>query len=183
MHVNNPKGYTLVEQVIGIVVFSIALGLFTSLFAPQVIRSVDPVFQVRASELGQSLINEITGKSFDEASNRTGGATLCDSSSCTAWDSLGSENDESRSNFNDVDDYNGFVMPDIDGKFTNSLGQTLTSNGSNLYQNFKVNVSIFYDANFDGINDETISNAKLITVIIITPNEQIITFSTYVSNY
>ena len=74
MHVNNFKGYTLIEQVIGIVVFSIALGLFTSLIIPQVIRSVGPIFQVRASELGQSLINEITAKSFDEASDRTGGA-------------------------------------------------------------------------------------------------------------
>ena len=55
MPVTKLKGFTLIEMVIGIVVFSIALTLFTSLIVPQVIRSVDPIFQVRASELGQVL--------------------------------------------------------------------------------------------------------------------------------
>lgn len=183
MHVNNFKGYTLIEQVIGIVVFSIALGLFTSLIIPQVIRSVGPIFQVRASELGQSLINEITAKSFDEASDRTGGAMRCDSSTCSAWDNMGKDAGESRSNFDDVDDYNGFEMPDNNGMFSNALGDTLTINGTNLYEDFEVTISVFYDENFDGINDEKIGNAKLITVTITTPNIQNIIFSTYVSNF
>ena len=59
MLANKASGFTLIELVIGIVVFSIALVLFTSLMVPQAIRSVDPIFQVRASELGQSLMNEI----------------------------------------------------------------------------------------------------------------------------
>lgn len=191
MHVNNIRGYTLIEQVIGIIVFSIALGLFTSLIVPQAILSVGLVFQVRASELGQSLINEIASKSFDEESDRTGGATLCTRSSCTAWDNLGADTikigtenrTETRSNFDDVDDYNGFEMPDDNGKFSNALGNTLSINGADLYSGFKVRVSVFYDANFDGLNDEEISSAKLITITITTPNDEDITFSTYVSNY
>ena len=187
MHVNNIKGYTLIEQVIGIIVFSIALGLFTSLIVPQAILSVGLVFQVRASELGQSLINEIASKSFDEESDRTGGATLCTSSSCTAWDNLGADTmetgTETRSSFDDVDDYNGFEMPDDNGKFSNALGNPLSINGADLYSGFKVRVSVFYDANFDGLNDEEISSTKLITVTITTPNDEDITFSTYVSNY
>ena len=74
MHVKNLKGFTLIEQVIGIVVFSIALGLFISLLVPQVVRSVELVYQVRASVLGQSLISEISGKCYGESSDRTGGA-------------------------------------------------------------------------------------------------------------
>ena len=187
MHVKNLKGFTLIEQVIGIVVFSIALGLFTSLLVPQVVRSVDPVYQVRASELGQSLINEISGKSYDEASDRTGGAIRCDGTSCSAWNNMGADpmdsGTESRINFDDVDDYNGFEMPDDNGKFSNALGNTLSINGADLYSGFKVRVSVFYDANFDGLNDEEISSAKLITVTITTPNDEDITFSTYVSNY
>ncbi|MFT6209390.1 MAG: MSHA pilin protein MshD, partial [Colwellia sp.] len=77
MHVNKPRGFTLIELVVGIVVFSIALMLFTSLIVPQAVRSVDPIFQVRATELAQSLINEIVSKPFDENSNRTGGTARC----------------------------------------------------------------------------------------------------------
>lgn len=187
MHVKNLDGFTLIEQVIGIVVFSIALGLFISLIAPQVVRSVGPVYQVRASELGQSLINEIAGKSYDEASDRTGGAMQCDSSSCSAWNNMGPDlmgsGTESRTSFDDVDDYNGYEMPNILGEFNNALGEALTVNGANLYEGFSVNISVFYDANFDGIDDETIGNAKLITITITTPNNESIIFSTYMSNY
>jgi MSHA pilin protein MshD len=187
MPVKNLRGFTLIEQVIGIVVFSIALGLFTSLLVPQAVRSVDPVYQVRASELGQSLINEISGKSYDEASDRTGGAIRCDGTSCSAWNNMGADpmdsGTESRINFDDVDDYNGFEMPNIYGVFNNALGEALTINGTNLYEGFTVNVSVFYDTDFDGINDEAIGSAKLITIIITTPNDQNIIFSTYVSNY
>jgi MSHA pilin protein MshD len=187
VHVKNQDGYTLIEQVIGIIVFSIALGLFTSLLVPQVVRSVEPVFQVRASELGQSLINEIVSKSYDEESDRVGGAVLCDDSSCTAWENMGADpmdsGTESRINFDDVDDYNGFEMPNIHGVFNNALGEALTINGANLYESFTVNVSVFYDTDFDGINDEAIGSAKLITITITTPNDESIIFSTYVSNY
>jgi MSHA pilin protein MshD len=67
--------------------------------------------------------------------------------------------------------------------FNNALGEALTINGTNLYEGFTVNVSVFYDTDFDGINDEAIGSAKLITIIITTPNDQNIIFSTYVSNY
>ena len=156
MLVNKPRGFTLIELVVGIVVFAIALTLFTSLIVPQAVRSVDPIFQVRAAELGQSLGQE--------------------------------EGTNNRPNFDDVDDYHGFTMPydsdgDGDSEFTNALGNEITLNGANLYAGFSVNVSVFYDANFDGINDAIIGNAKLITVTVTTPNAEDIIFSSYRSNY
>tara|TARA_R110001606_G_scaffold380399_1_gene540911 strand:+ start:376 stop:933 length:558 start_codon:yes stop_codon:yes gene_type:complete len=185
MPANKSNGFTLIELVIGIIVFSIALTMFTSLIVPQAIRSVDPIFQVRASELGQSLINEIAGKSFDEKSDRTGRSVLCtrtDVPICTASNSLGDE-DESRRNFNDVDDYNGFTMPDINGEFTNALEEPMLLSGVNLYAGFNVSVSVFYDSNFDGLDDGAIGNSKLIIVTVTTPNDEKIIFSTFRSNY
>lgn len=69
----NKHGFTLIEMVIGIVAFSAVLTIIIGVLAPQATRSVDPIFNVRASELAQSLFNEISAKTFDESSNQTGG--------------------------------------------------------------------------------------------------------------
>lgn len=180
MRVNDPAGFTLIELVIGIIVFSIALVLFTSLIVPQAIRSVDPIFQVRAAELGQSIINEISSKSFDEKSDRTGGSNFCDAA-CIGSINLGPDGSETRASFDDVDDYNGLTVSDAEIK--NALDQTTVLAGSNLYQGFSVNVRVVYDANMDGVADTIVGNTKLITVTVTTPNDEDIIFSTFRSNY
>jgi MSHA pilin protein MshD len=181
MLANKTSGFTLIELVIGIVVFSIALVLFTSLIVPQAIRSVDPIFQVRATELGQSLMNEITSKSFDEKSDRTGGGTLCDATTCTGTTHLGLDDSETRTSYNDVDDYDGLNVSD--GNIKNSLNETTILNGSNLYQGFSLNVSVVYDEDMDGTADTVVGNTKLITVTVTTPNDEDIIFSSFRSNY
>jgi MSHA pilin protein MshD len=191
MLVNKPKGFTLIELVIGMVVFSIALVLFTSLIVPQAIRSVDPIFQVRATELGQSLINEIVSKSFDEASDRVGGSVLCSSTVaplCTASNNFGAEEGAAnRENFDDVDDYNN--LSESDGNIKNTLNESVTLGGVNLYQGFSAAVVVIYDDNMDGIDDAIsggggyIGRTKLVTVTITTPNNEEIIFSTFRNNY
>ena len=179
MHVNKSAGFTLIELVIGIIVFSIALVMFTSLIVPQAIKSVDPIFQVRAAELGQSMINEIASKSFDENSDRTGGSNFC-MANCTSIAYLGPDG-ETRESFDDVDDYNGLTVSD--DQIKNALDQTTVLAGSNLYQGFSVNVRVVYDANMDGIADTIVGNTKLITVTVTTTNDEDIIFSTFRSNY
>lgn len=180
MRVNNPEGFTLIELVIGIIVFSIALVLFTSLIVPQVIRSVDPIFQVRAAELGQSIINEISSKSFDEKSDRTGGSNFCDAA-CIGSINLGPDGSETRANFDDVDDYHG--LNESGGGIKNTLGESTILNDNNLYEGFTLRVSVVYDADMDGTADTVVSNTKLITVTVTTPNDEDIIFSTFRSNY
>jgi MSHA pilin protein MshD len=204
MPVTNNKGFTLVELVVGIVVFAIALSLFTSLVVPQAVRSVDPIFQVRATELAQSLINEIASKSFDENSNRTGSTARCNEDlsdpldgdtddvnigevgDCTASNVLGNEG-ANRENYDDVDDYHN--LDESDGGIKNSLGDAITIDGVNLYQGFQAQVTVFYDDDKNGIDDAAdtggviTGNTKLITVTIVTPNNETINFSTYRNNY
>ena len=179
MPVNNAKGFTLIELVIGIIVFSIALTLFTSLIVPQAIKSVDPIFQVRASELGQSMINEITSKSFDETSDRTGGGTLCDAS-CIGSINLGPDG-ESRENYDDVDDYHGLSASD--GDIKNAFNETAMLASNSLYQGFSISVNVVYDADMDGTADTAVGDTKLITVTVTTPNDENIIFSSFRSNY
>ena len=69
-------------------------------------RSVEPMLQIRAAELGQSLMDEILAKPFDELTP-LGGYPPC--SSCSA--SLGKEGTEARDDYDDVDDYNYYCNP------------------------------------------------------------------------
>ena len=176
------KGFTLIELVIGIVVFSIALVLFTSLIVPQAIRSVDPIFQVRATELGQSLLNEISGKSFDENSSRNTSQRCGDVSAptCTLPSALGPDG-EARGAYNDVDDFH--ELDERDGNILSATGGVIGINGGNLYQGFRATVSVFYDADLNGGDDGVVGVAKLITVTITTPNNEDLVFSTYRYNY
>ncbi|WP_416307204.1 type IV pilus modification PilV family protein [Neptunicella sp. SCSIO 80796] len=168
-------GFNLIELIIGIVVFSIALMIILSLIVPQSARSIDPIYQVRATELAQSMLNEITAKAFDENSDKAGGLLRCGetgATNCTVPADLGAEG-EDRRQFDDVDDYNGLSV------LADSMGNPL----SNLYVGFAVQVRVFYDADMDGIDDNAIGNSKLIQVTVITPNNEDIVFTTFRANY
>ena len=204
------SGFTLIELVIGFIAFAIVITLITGLIVPQATRSVDPIFQVRATELAQGLIDEINAKAFDEqADNTNGGLVRCGESetdvllslgvnpdtlpddfnlgsivvpSCTPPGSLGADNGELlREDFDDVDDFNPFVADGSD--ITNSLGEPLELDGVNLYEGFSVQVSVFYDSNFDGIDDGVAGNVKLISVNVTTPNNDTLSFSSYRANF
>lgn len=194
MHVTKTRqqGFTLIEMVVGITVFAIALTLLTSLLLPQAGKSVDPIMQVRATELAQSLLNEISAKRFDE--NMTGSIRCNDDlnsdgdlddsgeSACSAI--LGPEQGEARnsslSNFDDVDDFNGLVQGfgTTDPIIRNSLGEPIQLGSQNLYQGFVVSVNVFYD----GTAGNT-QNRKRIEVLVTMPNSEQLRFAMFRSNY
>ncbi|WP_088329523.1 type II secretion system protein [Lacimicrobium sp. SS2-24] len=187
------KGFTLVEMVIGIIVFGIALTLITSLLLPQSGRSIDPIYQARATELAQSLLNEISAKSFDENSDRSGGSLRCgedmngDGSveSCSMPAALGLDSTEScsdRDSFDDVDDY--FCISNQDAvTLLDTPDRPMNSSLQPLYQGFLVSVSGFYDSDLNGTDDGSISQLKLIRVSVTTPNDETLEFATYRGNY
>lgn len=183
-HQCNTSGFTLMEMVIGIVVFSIVMLIIITLIAPQSRRSVDPIWQVRGTELAQSLLNEISAKSFDHNANQAGGALRCNEAGaapCTQAGSLGSDGGETRITFNDVDDYHDLNMENTD--ITNSLGES-----TGYYQGYSASVKVFYDDNLDGNDDGAgnggyIGNTKLIKVSVVTPGGDELVFSAYRSNY
>jgi MSHA pilin protein MshD len=181
------NGFTLIELVIGIVAFSISLSIITGLLLPQAQRSVEPILQVRATELAQSLLNEISAKSFDQHSDRVSGLVRCNEDlngdgdlvddpgevACTAEANFGNEEANNRAIYNDVDDYHNINVSDED--IVNSLGQALIVDGKNLYQGFSANINVTYtDVNQSG---------KLITVTVITPTGQSLSFATIRRNF
>ena len=198
---NRQSGFNLVEMVIGIVTFAIALTVITAVVAPQINRSVDPIYQVRATELAQSMFNEILAKYYDQKSDANGGRIRCDEDlngdgddqdssegerSCS--EVLGPETGETRALFNDIDDYNGYEET---ATLLNSMGQDLVlDNGEHIYANYKVAVAVTYDDDQDGVANEDelpahplTGNIKRILVTITMPNGEEVSFSSYKHNY
>lgn len=178
------KGFTLIETIVGIVVLAISFSIITTLIYPLVEQSADQLHQIKASELGQSIINEIQNKAFDEESDKTGGLVRCgeNASVCTANVDLGCESHERDTNnlcirdlFDDVDDYNGVVL------FENSLSEDT----SDLYLGYAVSIEVCNDADYSGNCTGSEDNfvAKLIKVTITTPTGFDIVFSTYRANF
>lgn len=186
-HYNN--GFTLIETVVGIVVLAISFSIITTLIYPIVEQSADQLHQVKAAELGQSLLNEIQNKAFDENSDKVGGIVRCGESvpapACTTNDKLGEDTGESRATYDDVDDYDGLIVDPVNESIENSQGLSL----GDLYLGYSINVSVCNDGNYDGNCSEKIfgntdtSSAKLITVTITTPTGFDIQFSTYRANF
>lgn len=202
-------GFTLIELVIGIIAFAIVITLITGLIVPQATRSIDPIYQVRATELAQSLMNEITGKAFDEASTLSVGSFIrCDENvgarlgvtgvntppqmSCTMPDELGPDpinpNNsgirEQRINYDDVDDFDNLDQSGSD--IVNSLGQSLEIGELNLYEGFRIQANVFYDTDFNGVADDANNpnrNTKLINITVTTPSNEVLQFSSYRTNF
>jgi MSHA pilin protein MshD len=184
------KGFTLIETIIGIVVLSIAFSILTTLIYPLSNQSAEQVHQIRAAELGQSMINEILGKAFDENSDMSGGYYRCGDdinndgeikpidgeNTCSTI--LQNEESDDREFYDDVDDYQGLVV------IENSLGE---STGSDIYIGYQVNVTVVndgdYDGNPDGNSITTNFTAKLITVTVTTPQGFDFVFSAYKANF
>lgn len=184
--VSLPKenGFTLIEMIIGIVVFSIAMVMIVSVILPRGEKSVDPIYQVRAAKLATTLLNEISSKAFDHNSNLSQGRFRCNENDddgnvvnvCTDANALGPEIGETAITFNDVDDYHLFQNSE-------SVLDTTTSY-SDLYNGYSFIVNVIYDDNYDGVSDpNTNFSAKLITVTVTMPNNETLSFSTYRSNY
>lgn len=161
------QGFTLIELVIGMLIIGIAIVMLTSMLFPQADRAASTLHRVRSAELAHSVMNEIWGKRYDQNTNANGGTPACDSplgSNCST--SLGPEFGESRNNFNDVDDYNGL------NETATMLNSTQTY--VNAYPNYHLSVTVAYG---------TVSNTKLVTINVTTPDNEVITYNMVRSNY
>ncbi|MDO6444733.1 prepilin-type N-terminal cleavage/methylation domain-containing protein [Colwellia sp. 1_MG-2023] len=172
------NGFTLIETVIGIVVLSIAFSVLLTLIYPMTEQSADQLHQIKAAELGQSMLNEIQQKAFDENSDKTGGLIRCGEVSAPACSTtMGADSGETRATYDDVDDYNEINKGDV---IQNSLNDnTLAA----LYVGYGVDVAVCNDGDYNGECDASTDIAKLIKVTVTTPTGFDIVFSTYRANF
>lgn len=185
------QGFTLVELIIGMIVLSISFSVITGFLLPQTTQSANQVHQIRAAELGQTLMNEILGKAFDEHSDRAGGFRRCGDSlpapatpmpACTTVANLGPELGETHANYNDVDDYHCNPAVSVCPQDVKDL--LGTSYATDLYQGYNVLINVAYDNDYDvSTVDNNTAMAKRITITITTPSGEPIVFSTYKVNF
>lgn len=180
MAVRTPfRGFTLIELIVGIVVFSAAMVTVITLVVNQTRQSIDPVLQTRAANLAQSLADEILGKAYDENSNLDGAGVRCgeQGTSCSAVlgpDGVGA-NIETREQYDDVDDYHN-LLANSGGSIQSALGDIASTGSSQLYQGFSVDVQVEYD-NQLGIE------GKRVTITVTTSAGQSLNFSFFRMNY
>ncbi|MFC4653410.1 prepilin-type N-terminal cleavage/methylation domain-containing protein [Rheinheimera marina] len=173
------KGFTLLEIIIGIVVLGIALVVITGALGPLFKQSTDPWHQVRAAELGHSLLNEIMARSFDENSDRAAGEYRCGDSGYLACSnfcndtSVNQAEAEDREFFDDVDDFNGLTLSGND--IINS-----STSLAELYSGYSATVVVSCAGTELGFANEQL---KKIKVTITTPTGQSIGFSAYRGNW
>lgn len=168
------KGATLVELIIAIVIMAIALVSLALAISFSAGKSADIFWQVKVVELGQAYMEEILARRFDEMTP-LGGSPACEPSG-SACSSIGVDAGESRTLFDDVDDYDGINdSPPKDAEGNDRLN----------YVGYRVQVSVAYaDAaqqtayNLDGAFD-----AKLVTVTVSHPTGSALVFSAYKGNY
>ncbi|MEC9162488.1 MAG: prepilin-type N-terminal cleavage/methylation domain-containing protein [Pseudomonadota bacterium] len=165
VHRKCANGFTLLELVIGIVVFTISLTVVLSLIVPQAEQTAEPFRQVKAAKLGQSLMNDILSRSYDENSDRSPPFVTCNAKgNCST--TLGPE-EASEDDYDDVDDYNGYTVNDVGGN----------------YSSFGFTVTVDYDSD---LNDSTPTDGlmfKRIDIAVTAPDGQVYNFSAYRGSY
>ncbi|PKG38140.1 prepilin-type N-terminal cleavage/methylation domain-containing protein [Psychromonas sp. Urea-02u-13] len=176
----NNRGFTLVELVVGIVVLAIAMMIMNTMLISQSKDALEPLYRLRASQLGQSIMQDVLSRAYDDKSDHNGGLYRCGEvwqpsnavQTCSA--SLGIDTDTGEvagehQNFNDVDDFitTGFV-PAV------NYGDVLGSNLASQYNNYAVKIEAV---------EVLANNNKKVAVIIKTPSNEEIRFSALKGNY
>ena len=173
-------GFTLIELVITIVITSVALVAIIYGWSISAQHSADVTWQARTAYIGQTYLEEILTKRFDENSSSDGllpcgvGTFGTDTMpACTSAANFGNDS-EARANFDDVDDYHGLTEVPL------SLLDNIFTGNNNPYSNYSVSVAVAYDTTQINVT----SMVKRITVTVTPPgNLNPVVFSAYKGNY
>ncbi len=186
-------GFTLLELVAGIALLAVVLLLITGAFLPMINKQAQPIYQIRAAELAQSMLQEDLARSYDENSDRSGQTVAgkyqycgsidpaniaVESSSGNCSTMLGVDSGETYSTFDDVDDFNFYCNSPITGSAFAQLQGLDTS----LYENYSIKVCVENAPELLSLTART-DVAKKITVTVTTPAGEAIPFTSYRSNY
>jgi len=175
-HHKQQYGFTLIELVVFIVVLAVGLTGTVLVINQTVANAPKAMMHIRAMEIAQAYLDEISTKRFDENTGQ-GGLPVCDSPTPVApitpcSNVMGPEGSETRNIFNDVDDYHG----------TNDSPPVDASGITNAdYVGYGVQISISYAG-----NDLALANnrfAKRINLVITSPFGDQIPVSYYRTNF
>ena len=153
------KGFTLIELVIGMAVLAVAMILMNTMLISQTRNTLDPLHQLRASQLGQGILENVLSRSYDELPLNIRNPK---SYGIDAGEVKGD-----RQNFDDVDD---FITDGFESIVT--YGDILGNGLPAQYNNYQVKINVVQDSEI--VPGEIM---KRIDVTIKTPNDDEILFS------
>ncbi|MGB0468357.1 MAG: type IV pilus modification PilV family protein [Pontibacterium sp.] len=173
-------GFTLVELVITLSLVSIALLAIIYGWSLSAQHSADATWQAKTAYIGQTYLEEILTKRFDEQSS-VDGSFPCGSGlfqgvampACSAASAFGTVDGESRNAFDDVDDYHNLdeaPMVLLDALYTGNV---------NPYGAYRVTVVVSYDTSLVA----TANMVKRVQVTVTPPGQSPVRFSAYKGNY
>jgi len=181
------RGFSLVEVVITIVIIAIALTAAIAGWGTIARHSADVMWQTKVSYLGQAYLEEILSRRYDEETP-LGGSPPCNPCSpeaqfgINAGTPITSKDGESRTEFDDVDDYHGLTENAV-GLF-NELA-SLTPGGIQSYEGYQVSVEVTYvgSSYFSGSDSELVKQV----IVTVTPpantGQSPVVFSALRGNY
>ncbi|MFT5806233.1 MAG: MSHA pilin protein MshD [Moritella dasanensis] len=173
---NKPRGFTLIEIVVGIVVLAISLTIVTGVFLPQANKMTGPMYQIKATALGRSIMNQVLIRYYDEVNALTNGVIPCDDViKCSI--ALGLETGEDKTSpnsFNDVDDYN---------EYCHSAPIETLKLFTIKYPGYGLNICVSYAADKFVLGSSVNYVAKRIRVTVFMPNNETITLTSFKGNY
>lgn len=177
---NKQRGFTLIEIVVGIVVLAVALTIVTGVFLPQANKMTTPMYQIKATALGKSVMNQVLIRYYDDVNARTNGAIRCGKNIggvTIGCSSLGLDADETSDNpdgFNDVDDYHVYC---------NAAPVDTLKEFTNEYPGYGLNICVTNAAEQFGESSTLDHVAKRVRVTILMPNNERITLTSFKGNY
>ncbi|MEF8793847.1 type II secretion system protein [Thiohalorhabdus sp.] len=184
------RGLTLIELVVTIVVIGIAASAVMLMLAQGFRGSVDPQLRIKAVELGQSYMDEIFSKPWDEKSPRGGGcvrpsgATNCGSGPnavCPGTGDCGPDAGEGRGTFDDVDDYQNLEEGSACG-YGADLRDASGNTRRGRYDGFCVAVTVATGVGGE-LQDVAADDAKRIDIAVTGPRDLTTTFTAYRLNF
>lgn len=188
---NKQRGFTLIEIVVGIVVLAVAMTIVTGVFLPQANKMTGPMYQIKATALGKSIMNQVLIRYYDENNLVLGSFSPC--LNCTSAANLGTDGSENRNNpsgFNDVDDYNVYCDVNDDSSANTDYDpqlarQQLTNNVDNSYNGYGIRICVSLAADKFVPNSPANTNdvAKRVSLTVFMPNNEEISFASFKGNY
>lgn len=158
MCIEGQKGVSLIELILFIVIVSVALVAIIKAFEVASIGSADPVLRRQSLAIAQALVEEISYKPVTPPD----GGLACPSSFCNA---------STRSQFDDVMDYNGLFMQGI----RDLAGHALTG-----LESYRVDVAVSSNVAFGSV---PATAGYRIRVTVTDPRGEPVVVETYRANY
>ena len=156
-----PTGFTLIELVMFIVIVGAGLAGVLTVLNLTSEKSADPMLMKQSLAIGEAFIDEVLSRDYSNPGGYAGPST------------------DPRSNFADVDDYNGYVATTTPGIYTRG-GASIP--GLTAY---KVTISVQATAAAIGPvgNQVPAGQMKLISVMVTDPRGSTYPFTAYKANY